>query len=89
MNNRAIYLLCGLLAATGAMSAASADTKKPLNPPRVYSATRQSHDKPMRASSFAPHPGRGGRRVYGAPIQAPILKMQPKKPATPAAPKVP
>jgi len=85
MNKRAIYLLCGLLAATGA---ASADTKKPLNPPRVYSASHQPHGKQTGASSFAPHPGRAGRHVYGAPIQAPILKMRPKKPTTPAAPKV-
>jgi hypothetical protein len=88
MNKRAIHLLCGLLAATGALSAASADTPKPLKPPRVYSAAQQSHSKPTQASSFAPHPGRTGRHVYGAPIQAPILKMRPKKPTTPAAPKV-
>jgi hypothetical protein len=85
MYKRALYLLCGLLAATGA---ASADTKKPLKPPRVYSAAHQPQGKPTQASSFAPHAGRAGRHVYGAPIQAPILKMRPKKP-TPTAPKVP
>jgi hypothetical protein len=83
MKNRAIYLLCGLLAVTGA---ASADTRTPPKP-RSVSASHQAHNKPTPASSFAPHPGRAGQHVYGAPIQAPILKMQPKKPA-PGAPKV-
>ena len=60
-----------LLAAT----AAFADANAPLKPPRVYTGVHPpAGTKP---SSFAPHPG-SKRRVYGAPIQGPIFKMQPK-----------
>ena len=84
MNKRLIFLSCALLAAA---STAFADTNRPLNPPRVYTGVHQSHDKPTPSSGFAPRPGRSGRHVYGAPIQKPILKMQPKKPASPPTPK--
>ena len=85
MNTRANFLVFVLLAAATASSAAFADAKTHLNPPRVYTGISQPHGKPTKSSGFAPRPGRAGRHVYGAPIQAPILKMQPKKPARPAA----
>jgi hypothetical protein len=80
------YALCVLLATAGATALAS--DNKPLNPPRVYTGIYQPHSKPTKSSAFAPRASRSGRHVYGAPIQKPILKMQPKKP-TPAAPKLP
>jgi hypothetical protein len=79
------YVLCALLVTASA--AAFAGDNKPLNPPRVYTGIYQPHGKPTKSSAFAPRASHSGRHVYGAPIQKPILKMQPKKP-TPAAPKV-
>ena len=56
-------------------NAAFADANAVLKPPRVYTGVHPpAGTKP---SSFAPHPG-SKRRVYGAPIQGPIFKMQPK-----------
>ncbi|MFL6602416.1 MAG: hypothetical protein ACJ8R9_13925 [Steroidobacteraceae bacterium] len=48
--------------------------------PKVVSKSRQPVGTPHKASSFAPHPTK--RRVFGAPIQAPILSHvpPPKKP---------
>jgi hypothetical protein len=60
-----------LLSATAAF--ADANT---LKPPRVYTGVHPpAGTKP---SSFAPHPGGSKRHVYGAPIQGPIFKTQPK-----------
>lgn len=87
MNTRAKFLFSALLATATASSVAVADTNTHLNPPRVYTGVHQPHGKPTKSSGFAPRPGRAGRHVYGAPIQQPILKMQPKKPTKPA-PKV-
>jgi len=49
--------------------------------PKVVSKARQPVGTPHKVSSFAPHPTK--RRVFGAPIQAPILSHvpPPKKPA--------
>ena len=80
MNNRLTCLFCALLVTA---STAFADG----NPPRVYTGVHQSHGKPTPSSGFAPRPGRSGRHVYGAPIQKPILKMQPPKPK-PANPRL-
>ncbi len=77
MNKRLLSLFCVLLATA---STAFADANRPLNPPRVYTGVYQPHGKPTPSSGFAPRPGRSGRHVYGAPIQKPILKMQPPKP---------
>jgi hypothetical protein len=71
--------------ATGAT--ALADVKTPLKPPRVYAGIHQPSGRPTKASGFAPRPGGSKRHVYGAPIQSPIFKMQPKKPASSLAPK--
>jgi hypothetical protein len=84
MNKQITCLLCALLATA---STAFADATTHLNPPRVYTGIYQPNGKPTKASGFAPRPGRTGHHVYGAPIQKPILKMQPKKP-TPATPKI-
>jgi hypothetical protein len=84
MNKRLTYFCCALLAAA---STAFANANKPLNPPRVYTGVYQPHGKPTPSSGFAPRPGRSGRHVYGAPIQKPILKIQPPKPK-PANPKL-
>ncbi len=84
MNNRLTCLFCALLVTA---STAFADANKPLNPPRAYTGVHQSHGKPTPSSGFAPRPGRSGRHVYGAPIQKPILKFQPKKP-NPTAPRL-
>jgi hypothetical protein len=47
-------------------------------PAKVVSKVRQPIGTPHKASSFAPHPTQ--RRVFGAPIQPPILRhVQPKK----------
>jgi hypothetical protein len=49
--------------------------------PKVVSRAHQPVGTPHKASSFAPHPTK--RRVFGDPIQAPILSNvpPPKKPA--------
>ena len=82
-------VLVSLVFCTGLVTASTAfaDANTHLNPPRVYTGVYQPKGKPTKASSFAPHPGRAGRHVYGAPIQKPILKTQPRK-TTPAAPKI-
>jgi hypothetical protein len=48
--------------------------------PKVVSKSRQPVGTPHKVSSYAPHPTK--RRVFGAPIQAPILSNvpPPKKP---------
>ncbi|HET9390015.1 MAG TPA: hypothetical protein VFO44_10240 [Steroidobacteraceae bacterium] len=54
--------------------------------PGERAATSVCAEQPPRtskASSFAPHPG-AKRRVYGSPIQRPILKrVKRKKPTSP------
>jgi hypothetical protein len=58
----------------------------PTRPSKVVSKTRQPVGTPHKASSFAPHPT--SRRVFGDPIQPPIVnnapapqpKMQKKSP---------
>jgi hypothetical protein len=86
MKTRAIFAFCSMLIAANAAFAdtntrALSDAKK-LQSPRVYSASHQpAGTKP---SSFAPRP-LNKSHTYGAPIQSPILKMQPRKPATPAS----
>jgi hypothetical protein len=48
--------------------------------PKVVSKAHQPVGTPHKASSFAPHPTK--RRVFGDPIQPPIVgKVAPKKPA--------
>ena len=47
----------------------------PTKPSKTVSKVRQPVGTPHKASSFAPHPT--GKRVYGAPIQAPIVHNPP------------
>jgi len=47
----------------------------PTKPAKVVSKSRQPVGTPHKASSFAPH--RTNKRVYGDPIQAPIMHSQP------------
>jgi hypothetical protein len=79
------FAFCALLLSA---NAAFADANVVLKPPRVYTGVHPpAGTKP---SSFAPHPGSSKRRVYGAPIQGPIFKTQPKsklKSSTAPAPK--
>jgi hypothetical protein len=46
----------------------------PTRPGKVVSKTRQPVGTPHKASSFAPH--RTNKRVFGDPIQAPIVHSQ-------------
>ena len=73
------FTLCALLAA---VNAAFAGPKPPLKPPRVYTRIHQPSGSPTKTNAFAPRSGRSNRHVYGAPIQRPIFRMQPKKPTT-------
>ena len=50
-------------------------------PPKTLAKVRHPDGTPHKASSFAPHPTRS--RVFGAPIQPPILHSAPPKPPTP------
>jgi hypothetical protein len=75
------FAFCALLLSA---NAAFADANAALKPPRVYTGVHPPGG--TKPSSLAPHPG-SKRRVYGAPIQGPIFKMQPKpKPKSTAAP---
>ncbi|MBS0416718.1 MAG: hypothetical protein JSR66_03325 [Proteobacteria bacterium] len=67
-----------LFAAGGAFAQNPAGPKKPA---KVISKSHQPVGTPHKASSFAPHPTK--RRVFGDPIQAPIMHSAPapKKPA--------
>ena len=47
----------------------------PTKPAKVVSKSRQPVGTPHKASSFAPH--RTNKRVYGDPIQAPIVHSHP------------
>jgi hypothetical protein len=79
-----INLTFGALLAFATANAAFADANTPLKPPRVYTGIYQPKSTPTKASALAPRAG-AKRHNYGAPIQSPILKMQPKKPTTPTS----
>ncbi|HVW68923.1 MAG TPA: hypothetical protein VHB68_08095 [Steroidobacteraceae bacterium] len=77
MKALAICLSCAF---TAVSAAALADTHPPLNPPKVYTPSGPPPKTRWKSSSsFAPRPGGTKQRVYGAPIQGKILRMQPKK----------
>ena len=79
-------LLAGATAAFADANSAAVAQANGLKPPRVYTGIHPpGNTKP---SSFAPSPGGTKRRVYGAPIQGRIFKMQPqpKKPTVSPAP---
>jgi len=74
----------GLAVSVGLAAAASAaGPRDGPERPKVITRTHQPVGTPHKASSFAPHPG-SKRKVYGAPIQAPILThAKAKKPRKP------
>ena len=72
------FIFCSLLVAT----AAFADTNA-LKPPRVYSPHGPVPSTRWKSSALAPRAGGSRKHVYGAPIQGPIFKMQPRKPTPP------
>ena len=80
-------LLVGATAAFADANSAAIAKANGLKPPRVYTGIYTPGG--TKQSAFAPTPGGSKRRVYGAPIQRPIFKMQPqpKKPTVPPAPK--
>ncbi len=86
---RAIALVALMLASAGSAAAqetsASVNTQRvgPTKPGKVVSKTRQPVGTPHKASSFAPR--HTNRRVFGDPIQGPIVHSAPalKKPTTP------
>jgi hypothetical protein len=55
--------------------------QKPAPAPKVVSKAHQPVGTPHKASSYAPHPT--ARRVFGAPIQSPILTPTVQKKAAP------
>ena len=84
---RARLSLTLLLAGAAALpvSSAMAQASSRAGPsPKVISRAHQPAGTPQKASSFAPHPTK--RRVFGAPIQPPIVRNVPPK-NKPAAPK--
>ena len=66
-----------LLAAAALSAAPSVHRVHPVCATKADQTSIAAHSK---ANSFAPHPG-SGSHVYGAPIQARILKSRPKKTA--------
>ena len=80
-------LLAGATAAFADANSAAVAKANALKPPRVYTGIHPPSG--TKQSAFAPTPGGSKRRVYGAPIQGPIFKMQPqpKKPTVPPTPK--
>jgi hypothetical protein len=72
-------LLAVMTAGSLASAAPPAAPTSPRAPPLKGRVMRQPDGTPHKASSFAPHPTKS--RVFGAPIQPPILhKAPPKKP---------
>jgi hypothetical protein len=61
-----------------ATGTAFAQRAGPTPPSKVVSKTRQPVGTPHKASSFAPHPT--SRRVFGDPIQPPIVNNAPPQP---------
>jgi hypothetical protein len=82
-------LLVGGTAAFADANSAAVAKAIGLKPPRVYTGIYTPGQ--TKQGSFSPAPGGTKRRVYGAPIQSPIFKMQPKpkKPTVPPVPKKP
>jgi hypothetical protein len=74
-------IVLAMLLAFAAESAFAQATPGPTKPARVISKSHQPVGTPHKASSFAPHHTQ--RRVFGDPIQSPIMHSAPapKKPA--------
>jgi hypothetical protein len=71
-----VTIAAGTAAAQESPRSAVADAQR-VGPtrPKVVSKSRQPVGTPHKASSFAPHPTT--RRVFGDPIQAPIVHTPP------------
>ncbi len=75
---RAVKIWVAMLAAglvTLATGTAFAQRAGPTPPAKVVAKSRQPVGTPHKASSFAPHPT--SRRVFGDPIQPPIVHNAP------------
>jgi len=71
--------LAALSVGTATAQSAVARAQRVGPTPHVVSKVHQPVGTPHKASSFAPHPTK--RRVFGAPIQPPIVNnVAPKKP---------
>lgn len=80
---RASLICLGLIAAHAALADTNSNAVKMangLNAPKVYTGIHPPQG--TKASGFAPRPGNKSH-TYGAPIQGPIFKSQPAKPAHP------
>jgi hypothetical protein len=76
MKARILLATCLIAFSAGA---AGADAPRAKPGPTVISKSQQPVGTPHKASSLAPHPTK--RRVFGAPIQPPIVRhVAPKKP---------
>ena len=71
-----ILLSAGTAFAQGHLRNAVVDAQRagPTKPGKVVSKTRQPVGTPHKVSSFAPH--KTNKRVFGDPIQAPIVHSQ-------------
>jgi hypothetical protein len=78
-----ILLLAGAAALPVGTAMAQASSRAGPSP-KVISRVHQPAGTPQKVSSFAPHPTKS--RVFGAPIQPPIVRNVPPK-KKPAAPK--
>jgi hypothetical protein len=78
MKTYLVMLVAGLIpVASGTATAQNAQREGPTRP-KVVSQAHQPVGTPHKASSFAPHPT--GRRVFGDPIQPPIVHNAPPAP---------
>lgn len=78
-----VVLTAGLITLSAGTAAAQNAQRAGPTRPKVVSKAHQPVGTPHKASSFAPHPT--GRRVFGAPIQPPIVHNAP--PPKKSAPK--
>jgi hypothetical protein len=71
-------LAIGLVMVSAETAAAQNAQRAGPTPPKVVSKSHQPVGTPHKASSFAPHPTT--RRVFGDPIQPPIVRTAPAPP---------
>lgn len=79
-----VALAAGVVLVSAGTAVAQNSQRVGPTPPKVVSKSRQPVGTPHKASSFAPHPT--SRRVFGDPIQPPIVH---NVPTTPTAKKSP
>lgn len=71
-----VWIAC-LAALSAGTAVAETSTSRAGPTPKVVSRAQPGSGTHHKASSFAPHPTK--RRVFGAPIQAPIVRYAPPK----------